>query len=84
MVELTPSLQQALDSNGTGPLPVRDPRNNREYVLVSSETYEQMRLALEQGFDNRGAYPLMDKVAAKEGWDDPSMDIYNDFAEKRP
>ena len=25
------------------------------------------------------AYPLMDQVAAREGWDDPSMDIYDEF-----
>ena len=30
-------------------------------------------------FDIRDAYPLMDQVAAREGRDDPSMDIYDEF-----
>jgi len=36
----------------------------------------------EQGEDIREAYPLMDALAAKEGWGDPAMDIYNDFAKE--
>jgi hypothetical protein len=30
-------------------------------------------------FDIRDAYPLMDHVAPREGWDDPSMGIYDEF-----
>jgi hypothetical protein len=25
------------------------------------------------------AYPLLDEMAAKSGWDDPTLDIYNDL-----
>ena len=30
------------------------------------------------------AYPLMDAVAAHEGWDDPEMDGYNDPSRGEP
>ena len=33
--------------------------------------------------DIREAYPLMDAVARKEGWDDPEMDSYNFYALKK-
>jgi len=32
--------------------------------------------------DIREAYPLMDVVARREGWDDPEMDSYNVYARK--
>ena len=66
-----------LDAESEFPPRVVDPRTNRIYVLVEAEQYERMRALLEEELDIRAAYPLMDAVAASEGWDDPSMDIYN-------
>jgi hypothetical protein len=34
----------------------------------------------EDDFDIREAYPLMDEVARREGWDDPEMDSYDIYA----
>jgi hypothetical protein len=50
------------------------------YVLIRQDTYLQMKALLEENLDIRSAYPLMEAIAAKEGWGEPSMDIYNDFA----
>lgn len=36
----------------------------------------------EEDVDFREAYPLMDAVARREGWDDPEMDSYNVYVEK--
>ena len=43
---------------------------------------EEGPLAEEENFDIREAYPLMDEVARREGWDDPEMDSYNIYARK--
>jgi hypothetical protein len=81
MVELTDQQWQSLASED--PPRVTAPHSKETFVLVREETYLLMKDALEEKIDIRTAYPLMDAVAAKEGWADPEMDIYNDFA-KRP
>ena len=82
MLELNAPLQHALDSHAAEPLQMVDPRTNKAYVLIPTEIYEKMRAALEDKLDIRDAYPLLDEMAGKAGWDDPAMDIYNDFAPK--
>ena len=82
-IELNPEQTQALDSSAEKPPRVVDPRTNQTYVLVPAEKYDQILGLLGDGFDVRSAYPLMDAVAAKEGWKDPALDVYNQF-ESRP
>jgi len=55
------------------------PISKKAYVLLATDQYERIKDLLEDDFDIRQAYPLMDAVAAKEGWNDPEMDIYNDL-----
>jgi hypothetical protein len=83
MIELTKTQHLALEQNG-GPPRVRDPETNTTYVLVREEVYERMKNLLydDSELDVRHAYPLMDEAAAKAGWDDPEMDVYNRFAPK--
>ena len=78
-IQLSEEQGRALDAEPESPPRVVDPRTNRTYVLLEAEQYERMKALLEEELDIRAAYPLMDAVAAKEGWDDPSMDIYNDL-----
>ncbi|HVA51002.1 MAG TPA: hypothetical protein VNH11_31975 [Pirellulales bacterium] len=66
--------------------PVRlvDPKTSAAFVLLSAEQYEKVRALLDDDdFDISEAYPLMDEVARSEGWDDPEMDIYNQFREPK-
>ena len=79
MIELNALLQQALDAHPDKPLHVVDPRTQETYVLVRAEEYQRLKTLLydDSEFSVRNAYPLMDEVAAKEGWDDPEMDSYN-------
>ena len=75
---LTQEQRQALDRDV--PAEFVDPITNRLFVLIPKEQYEKVRELLEDNaFDVRDAYPLMDEVARKSGWDDPAMDIYNDM-----
>jgi hypothetical protein len=41
---------------------------------------DEESLAEEDDSDISWAYPLMDEVARREGWDDPDMDSYNVYA----
>jgi hypothetical protein len=78
-IELNEQQGQALSAQVEVPPRVVDPRTNKIYVLILAEEYERMKALLEGEFDIRQAYPLMDAVATKEGWDDPALDTYNDL-----
>jgi hypothetical protein len=81
MFELTPEQRKEL----VRPEPLAlDPETQETYVLVRKDVYDRVKgLLYDDGeFPIRDAYPLMDEVAAKAGWDDPAMDIYNDLAPK--
>ncbi len=79
MIELNAPLQKALDAQPGQPLHVIDPRTRDTYVLVRVEVFERLKSLLydDSDLDVHEAYPLMDQVAAQEGWDDPEMDSYN-------
>lgn len=78
MFELTEEQRQEL----TQPEPVAvDPLTKETYVLVRKEVYDRLKGLV---YDNSEipiseTYPLIDEMAAKAGWNDPAMDIYNDF-----
>ena len=80
-------LRQAIDEQGGAPVYVVDAATNAIYVLLRAEQYETLRaLSVEDDeVDPRELYPLTAKTAAAAGWDDPEMDIYNDYdAHKTP
>jgi len=77
MIRLTEELWRALEAQPDQPVEVVDEHTNTTYVLLRADLYQQLQAALQETFDIRSAYPLMDAVARKEGWDDPEMDSYN-------
>jgi hypothetical protein len=81
-LELTENLQQALDAQPEQPLCVVDPRTHTTYVLIRKDEYERLQGMLydDSEFSVRDAYPLMDEVAAKEGWNDSALDSYDEQA----
>jgi hypothetical protein len=62
MIELTDQQAQALERCEQPPT-VLNPRTHETFVLVRKEVFEQIR---------QWAEPL------RRGWDDPSMDIYDE------
>jgi hypothetical protein len=85
MIELTDQLRQAVRGHPGQPVRLVDPDTQETFVLVPAEVYDRLRGMLydDAEFPISEAYPLMDEVAAKAGWDDPAMDIYDDFAPKK-
>ncbi|MGO9467821.1 MAG: hypothetical protein ACLQIB_22520 [Isosphaeraceae bacterium] len=78
MTTITPEIRQAIEQAGEQPVQLTDPETNSVYFILRGEVYERLR-ALCDDCNIRDAYPLMDQVAAREGWDDPSMDVYNEY-----
>jgi hypothetical protein len=80
MIEFTPEQRRELKAtNGTAGRAI-DPDTGQEYILVRAEVYERLRSALGDRDDFVDAtYPAVMEVFAREGWDDASMDVYNDL-----
>ena len=78
MTTIPHEIWQAIEQAGEAPVQLTDPKTNAVYVIVRAEVYERMR-AFCDDFDIREFYPMMNEVAAREGWDDPAMDIYNEY-----
>jgi hypothetical protein len=75
---LTDDLKQAIEEHAGAPLYLLDSANNR-YVLLRADQFEKFQALSEANdFDPREMYPLIDEVM-KEDWDDPAMDVYNDY-----
>lgn len=78
MVELIQEQHQALAKSAPEPARVLDPATNVEYVLVPAAVYDRLQTLLSQDEERiRDAYPAAMEVFARDGWDDPRMDVYD-------
>lgn len=54
------------------------------YILLPSQAYERVRALFEEDeFHPDELAPLVDEVAAREGWSDPAMDAYDALDPRR-
>jgi len=86
MIELTIEQRRAVARESENPPLAVDPDTHTTYVLIRKEIYSRMKALLCREENNRlmdDMYPLAMEVFGKEGWDDPSMDIYNDLDPRR-
>jgi hypothetical protein len=82
--ELTEQQQQAIKAHPDAPVELMDPTTHSRYVLIPAETYERIKALLTTDeFHIEEGYPLMDQVAAQEGWNDPAMDAYDQLDPRR-
>ena len=77
--QLSEELQQELARQGDEPFQVVDPKTQRVYVLISADIFERLKPLLGDDFDILDTYAAQSTVAGAAGWDDPEMDIYNDY-----
>jgi len=79
--ELPDDLRPAIEKEGGSPIRLVDAATNVHYVLMRAEQYENLSALFAEGeeFDARELYPLMAKSAAAAGWDDPDLDVYNNY-----
>src|SRR5436305_14391764 len=83
MIELTESEREALKNANGKVVRLVDPSTKQEYVLVQAEAFDELMAALNDDFSVRDAYPLINEVARKAGWDDPEWDSYDVYARKK-
>jgi hypothetical protein len=85
MIELTEEQRQQLrQANGTE-VRLRDSQAGREYVILPAEIYDRLRALL---YDDGDWTPeeqlsLLAESGKRAGWDDPEMDVYDNYDENR-
>jgi hypothetical protein len=79
MTTITPELRRAIEEGGGQPTHLVDPETNASYVLIRAEQFEKLQALLFEDGSVRESYPAIDGVFGKEGWDDPEMDVYDDY-----
>ena len=82
MIELTMEQRKAVATDAEAPPRVLDPSTHTKYVLVPEEVYDRVRRVFEADEDSqfvREMTPQVLKIFGRDGWDDPSMDVYNEL-----
>lgn len=69
MIELTPKQKQVLEA-GELVIPT-----NTTYVLIHKNVYERIQSLLGEEQRTQDAYQATTDVFARDGWDDPRMDV---------
>jgi hypothetical protein len=83
MPNITPELKKVIDESDEDRVELTDPQTNSSYVLLKSEVYERMRALCEE-LEVREFYPMINELAGNEGWNDPAMEIYNEYQPPSP
>jgi hypothetical protein len=72
--------RDALAAGAGTPVPVLDQQTSETYFLVSANQLKTIEALLEMGeFRPSEMYPLMEQSAWEAGWNDPALDVYNDY-----
>jgi hypothetical protein len=80
MIELTEQQRQELKNPEPRAL---DPETGETYVLVRAEVYERLKGLLGEEDWSGDAYRAAMEVFARDGWDDPRMDVYDELDPRR-
>jgi hypothetical protein len=82
MIELTDRQREALTN---GEVRVADPKTGEQYVILRAEIFERLqRLLLDDGdWTPEEELRLLIQSGKQAGWDDPSMDVYDDYDANR-
>lgn len=79
---LTEQIRQALDAERGQPVKIVDEQTSRVYYVITAEQFETVRALFAEGdFDPLEIYPLISKTAGDVGWNDPAMDVYDNYDE---
>ena len=83
MIELTLEQRQAVARQGEVFPRVIDPATHITYVLIREEVYARLQAFFDEAEGSQFLYDMYShvmEVFGREGWDDPTMDIYNDLS----
>jgi hypothetical protein len=78
--QITEQQRLAIEQHQGGPVIVVDPANHKNYVLLPEDVYQRVRALLQDdSIDVRETYAAQERALGAAGWDDPTMDAYNDY-----
>ena len=79
-VSLSVEQRRALADHPGEPVELIDEVSHARYVLLPAEQFERVKALLTSDeFDVRETYAAQSAALAAAGWDDPELDIYNDY-----
>jgi hypothetical protein len=81
MIELTESLQSALDCQPGEPLRLVDPRTGKTYVLVPADVYERLKAVADDDIDMRQVGALIERNMREYDAGDPLLELYQQDSE---
>lgn len=85
MIELSAEQRQELARERERPLQVVDPETKKVYFIVSDDLFARVRaLFADDDLDVRDTYAAQSATAGAAGWDDPEMDVYDQYDAHRP
>jgi hypothetical protein len=82
ILKLAPELRDALSRDAEGTVTLEDEQSRQQYALMPAMRYERLRSLLPDD-EVRIAAAAQSAVAGAAGWDDPEMDIYDDYDRHR-
>ena len=81
MIKLTMEQRNAVAQTSETPPRVLDPETNTGYVLIRADVYDRTRQIFDLDDDQfaRDPTPHVMEIFARDGWDDPAMDVNNEL-----
>lgn len=79
-ITLNSDQREAIKAHAEGPVYVVDSETERTYVLISAEDWQRVRSLLgDDQFDAADAAAAQSAAAHTTGWDDPDMEVYDEY-----
>ncbi len=83
--KLSEEILRELEAHGNRPVQLVDPGSKKIYFLVAQEQYERVKTLFEaQSLSIQEQKELLRNAGRRAGWDDPEMDAYDRYDERRP
>ena len=84
-ITLSSEQRQALADRPGELVEIVDEVSQARFVLLPAEQFDRIKALLTTDeFDVRETYAAQSAALAAAGWDDPELDIYNDYDAYRP
>lgn len=81
---ITDEQREAIRQHPGQPVEVRDEQTGQVCFLLTADTFARVQpLLSDEPFDVRESYAAQDEALAKV-WDDPELDVYNDYDSHKP
>lgn len=82
--QLSDELRRELERQGDRPIEVVDPATNKVYLLVPREQFERLKPLFEdEPLSALEQRQLLRQAGRRAGWDDPAMDAYDHYDQRR-